>query len=199
MAVDDVVGIKVVGRYQEQNIVSTLHFQITAQTVTDHQILQLMATAWDAAMTTLWVARHIDSYSLIGVKAFSLTGNNKRPGIEVIDTPGGVVGIETPSSICRVITLYTDSDNYRRRGRVMLSGCDTTMFNTDDGAVTAAERLALATLADALLDPIVSDEESMTPVIPATDVLPVEPITATLSRVTPANIRSRRVRGFSIG
>lgn len=199
MAEDDTVGLHVVGRYQAQNIVSTLHFKITAQTVTEHQILQLLAGAWVDELEALWVAAHIDTYELVGVKMFSVTGDNKRPGIVAVGTAGTVVGSEVPSPICRVITLYTNSANFRRRGRVQLSGCDTTMFNDTDGAVTAAEILALASLADALIDPIAIDEESMAPVLPPRGELPVEPITAALVRKTPACIRSRRVRGFSIG
>lgn len=199
MAVDDIVGVRVVGRYQSQNIVTTLHYKITAQTVAEHQFLQLLTNAWDTNLSAMWAARHIDTYELVGVKGFSKSGQNKRPGITDIGTSGSVVGSEVPSLICRVITLYTDSSNYRRHGRVMLSGCDTTMFNDDDGAVTSAEITALATLADELIDPITFDEQSVTPVIPPTDVLPVEEITASLVRKTPACIRSRRVRGFSIG
>lgn len=199
MAVDDIVGVRVVGRYQSQNIVNTLHYKITAQTATEHEILQLLCAAWDATLSTQWVNRHIDTYELIGIKAFSKTGDNKRPGILDIGDAGAVVGEEVPSPICRVITLYTDSDNYRRHGRVMLSGGAVSMFNTDDGAVTAAEVTALETLADLLIDPITFDEEGVTPVIPPTDLLAVENITAALPRKTPACIRSRRVRGFSIG
>lgn len=203
MAANDVVGVRVIGRYQAQNIVSTLHYKISAQTVDDHAILQLLATAWASDFTSAWIALHIDTYELVGVKTFSLTGNNKRPGMASIDSAGTVVGIETPSPVCRCITLYTDSDNHWRRGRVMLSGCDTTMFNEDDGAVTTSHLISMATLGDMLIDPVVSDEETFTPVLPAATgkygALPVEPITAMLCRKTPACIRSRRVRGFSIG
>jgi hypothetical protein len=199
MAVDDVVGCHVCGRYQSQNIVNTLHFKITQQTVTDHQILQLLAVAWDQAVSTIWLARHIDSYLLIGAKFFSVTGQNKRPGIVEIGNAGSVVGSEVPSPMCRVLTMYTDSDNFRRRGRLMISGCDTAMFDDTDGSVTSAERTALSSLADVLMDPVTVDEESMIPCIPPTATAPVETITSVLPRKTPACIRSRRVRGFNIG
>lgn len=199
MAVDDIVGLHIVGRYQAQNIVNTLHFRVVGQTVTEHELLQLLCVAWDAAMNSLWLGAHIDTYELVGIRGFSKSGDNKRPGILAVGDPGTVVGVEVPSSVCRVITMYTDSDNYRRHGRVMLSGCDTTMFNDADGAVTAAEIAALSSLADALLDTVTSDDESWSPVIPPTDVLPFEAITGVLVRKTPALIRSRRVRGFSIG
>lgn len=199
MAVDDYVGLHVVGRYQSQNIVNTFTYRIAGQTVTDHNVLTQLVEGWNTAFATIWVTRHIASYFLIGVKAFSLTGGNKRPGILEIGTPGTVVGTEAPSSLCRVITLYTDSVNYRKRGRVMLSGCDIAMFDAIDGAVTAVERLALATLADAWLDTITEDDESFAPYLPPVDIVPGEAITATLPRKTPGTIRSRRVRGFSIG
>lgn len=199
MAVDDYVGVHIVGRYQSQNIVNTLHYKIVAQTCTDHLTLTLLATAWETTFEAAWVARHIDSYTLVGVKAFSLTGANKRPGIMEIGTPGGVVGTEAPSSLARVITMYTDGQNYRKRGRLMLSGCDIAMFDSADGAVSATERTALGTLADMIIDPITQDEESWAPYLPPVGVAEGEAITAALPRKTPGTIRSRRVRGFSIG
>lgn len=199
MAIDDIVGVHVVGRYQAQNIVNTLHYKIVGQTVTDHQILDLLCQAWDNTITAAWLARHIDSYELVGLRAFSKSGDNKRPGILAIGDPGVVTGVECPSPVCRVITMYTDSANYRRHGRLQLSGCDTLMFNDADGAVTTTEITALGTLADLLIDTLVQDEESFAPVLPPSGELLVEPITAVLVRKTPSLIRSRRVRGFSIG
>ena len=199
MAVDDYIGIHVVGRYQSQNIVNTMHYRITAQTVTEHQILQLFVAAWLADLEALWVARHIDTYELVGVKAFSKSGENKRPGISSVGSNGTVVGEEVPSLVCRVITLYTDSTNYRKRGRVMLSGTAVSMLNTADGAITPTEITAMADLVDALIDPITIDEEAFAPYLLPVGIIDGEPITAGLARKTPAAIRSRRVRGFSIG
>ena len=199
MAVDDYIGIHVVGRYQSQNIVNTLHYRITAQTVTDHQFLLLFCAQWEATLSAMWLARHIDTYELIGLKAFSKSGENKRPGILAIGANGDVVGSEVPSPICRTITLYTDALNYRKRGRVMISGCDTLMFNDSDGAVTSTEITALATLADGLIDPISFDEEAVAPYLLPVGIVDGEPITAALPRKTPAVVRSRRVRGFAIG
>jgi hypothetical protein len=73
------------------------------------------------------------------------------------------------------------------------------MFNSTDGAVTDAEITALGTLADELIDPLVTDEESWTPVLPANDVDPVVPIIDSKVQRTPSLIRSRRVRNFLIG
>ena len=203
MADGDVIGIRIVGRFQGQNIVSTMHYEITHQTITDHQILQIFSDAWSAKFSAAWLLRHIDSYELIGLKAFSLTGGNKVPGRTIVETAGGVIGVETPSPLCRVITLYTDSDNHWRRGRVQLSGSADDMFNDADGAVSEAEITALGTLADLLIDGVESDEETFAPCLPAGTGVGgpylLEPITAALVRRTPACIRSRRVKGFAIG
>lgn len=199
MAANDIVGIHITGRYQAQNIVSTLHFKIKAQTVTDHEVLQTLVVAWDTAMTTAWLARHIDSYELVGLRGFSKSGNNKRPGLLAIGDPGIVTGEEVPSPVCRVITLYTDSTNYRRHGRVMLSGADTLMFNNDDGAVTTTEIAALAALAGLFTADVVDGGDEFEPCIPPTATLPFELITSALVRKTPACVRSRRVRNFSVG
>ncbi|GAI77991.1 unnamed protein product, partial [marine sediment metagenome] len=107
--------------------------------------------------------------------------------------------VGAPSPLCRVITLYTDSDNYRKRGRVMLSGSALDMFNATDGSVTDGEISSLATLADLLIDPINFDEEAVSPYLLPIAEVEGEAITAALARKTPALIRSRRVRGFSIG
>lgn len=199
MAQDDVSGLHVVGRYQSQNIVNTLHYRHSTQTATEQETLDLLCQAWDGKFSATWVGRHIDTYQLVGVKAFVRDGAAKTPGFLDIDTAGSVVGEETPAAVCRTITLYTASTKYRRRGRVMLSGCATNMFNVDDGAVTGAEVLALGTLVDLLIDPIISDEETWTPVIPANVVDPVESIIDALARLTPSIVRSRRIRQFLIG
>lgn len=199
MAAEDIVGIHITGRYQAQNVVNTLHYRVKSQTVDDHVLLQILVAAWDVAMTTAWLARHIDTYELVGLRGFSKSGNNKRPGILAIGDPGVVTGEETPSPVCRVITLYTDSTNYRRHGRVMLSGSDTTMFNTTDGAVTDVEQAALVALGVLLITDVEDGGDVFEPSLPPTATLPVEQLTAALPRKTPSCIRSRRVRAFSVG
>lgn len=203
MAENDVVGLRITGRFQSQNIVHTLHYQITAQTSDDHEVLQNLCDGWDTKFTSAWVARHCDGYLLIGCKGFGKTGNNKRPGFANIETAGSVVAGEVPSPVCRTITLYTDSDNHWRRGRLMLSGCSEDMFNDNDGGVTDVEQTALLTLAGLLLETITESGDTFQPVLPAGvgvgGEYPVENITSYLIRRTPACIRSRRVRGFSVG
>lgn len=199
MAEGDIVGIRCVGRYQDQNIVQTLHYEIVGQTISDHMILQVLSDAWDAKFSAAVVARSCDDYTLVGVKAFSLSGNNKRPGITTVGDAGTVVADGLPASLCRCITLYTNSTNFRRRGRWMMSGTCVTMVDDQDGSINIAERLALGSLVDLFIDTIVSDDESFAPILPPAGALPKEPITAALARVTPAYVTSRRIRGFAIG
>lgn len=203
MAEGDVVTVHVVGRYQQQNIVTTLHYKVANQTKTNHEILPLLLSQWQTKFLSAWLARHLDSYTLVGLKGFGLTGGNKRPAVLVIGDPGVVTGEEMPAPCCRTITLYTDSDNHWRRGRVMLSGTATTMIDQADNSVTDAEVTALATLADLFLDPLEDDEELWQPCLPAGSgvggAYPIELFKAALPRKTPSYIRSRRVRGFNIG
>lgn len=199
MAVDDIIGIQIHGRYQMQNIVNVMHYEVTEQTSDDHELLGQFCTQWETQHKSGWLARHIDSYSLMGLKGFSITGANKRPGIVHINDPGAIVGEEAPSPICRVVTLYTDSDNYRRRGRIMLSGSADAHFNDADGAVTDVELAAMVILGEALILPMTFSGNTTQPGLRPQGILTFEQFTAAQSRRTPACIRSRRVRGFSIG
>lgn len=199
MAVDDIVGIRIVGRYQDQNIVNTMHYKITAQVSTDNEILGVLGAAWLADHNSDWMDRHSDQYELVGVRCFSLTGDNKMPGIVPHGYAGNVVGVELPAMICRTVTLYTDSSNYRRRGRIMLSGTVVAQLVEADGSVTAAEMALMEALGSALIADIDSLGDSFTPGLAPNGVLPFEPFTGALGRKTPAGITSRRIRGFSIG
>lgn len=199
MAVDDVSILRVVGRYQKQNIVHTLHYQHSTQGSSEQEVLQQLCDAWDTDFSAAWVARHIDTYELVGVKAFVKTGAAKTPAFTDIATAGSVVGEELPASVCRTITLYTASAKFRRRGRVMLSGTAVSMLDTATGAVTEAEITALGTLANLLKQELSANGDSFSPCIPATAVDPVEVITDSTPRGTPALIRSRRIREMLIG
>jgi hypothetical protein len=199
MAENDEIGVQIHGRYQDQNIVNVMHYKITAQAASEADILYTLALAWESLHGTTWLSRHLDTYSLMGVKLFSISGANKRPGIQHIDEPGLVTGTEEPAALCRVVTLYTGSDNYRRRGRIMLSGSEILQFNDDDGGVTNAEIILMEALGTALLAPVTSGANTMIPGLRHTAALPFEPYTSALGRKTPALIRSRRVRGFAIG
>lgn len=199
MAVGDVLTLRVVGRYQSQNIVNTLHYKTVVQEDTELVICEKLVEAWDTAMRILWQGVHIDSYSFVGLKCFRKTGVAKTPEFKLINAAGTVTGDEVPSPICRCITLYTASAKSRRRGRVMLSGSEAAMFNTDDGAVTAAQIASLETMAATLTATVTDGTNSWEICLPPANGDPTEEITDYKARVTPAVITSRRIRQFLIG
>lgn len=199
MATDDVSVLRVIGRYQSQNIVNTLHYKHQEQVSIDTEVLDSLVTGWLTNHETEWVGRHIDTYTLIGIKAFRATGTAKVPYGVRQDTAGTVVGEEEVSSCCRTITFYTASSNHRRHGRVMLSGTAVSMIATSDGSVNSTEALALDALGASLITEIFSGGDEFRLCIPPTDVLPTEIVTAARARSTPASIRSRRIKRFYIG
>ncbi|MCK5319090.1 MAG: hypothetical protein KAJ55_14350 [Anaerolineales bacterium] len=192
MAIDDVSRLTVVGRFQEQNIVNTFHYQHTAQVTDDDEILKDLIDAWDTALKAAWVLRCSDDYVLVGIKAFKQAGTPKVPAFKRLDEFGSIAGTPHSAFVSRVITLYTGSTNHRRRGRIQLSGGDIGHFNENDGSVLAAEVVLMQTLANALLATITSGSDEFNLCIPATDELPFEPIVAVRARNTPGIIRSRR-------
>lgn len=199
MAQGDVLTLRVVGRYQSQNIVNTLHYYIANQTATELLVCSVLVDLWDTAMRILWQGVHIDTYSLVGLKCFRKTGVAKTPDFKLITAAGTVTGDEVPSPICRCITLYTASAKSRRRGRVMLSGSAASMFNTSDGAVTSAHITQLETMA-ATLDTVLTDgNNDFELCLPPANGDPFEYITDYKARVTPAVVTSRRIRQFLIG
>lgn len=199
MANGDIALLRVVGRYQDQNIVNNLHYEITVDAQSPDQILDDLIDAWVTGVQTTWLARHLSSYELIGLKAFGIGGSAKVPRFLAVGTAGSVTGTQLPALVCRTITLYTASSNYRRRGRVMLSGTDAAAIDTSDGSVTDTEITALNGLGTALTTTLSLNDSDFNLCIPPTTVLPVELITNTQARKTPASIRSRRVKQFMIG
>lgn len=200
MANDDVSVLRIVGRYQQQNCVSSLHYQHSNQEDNNElETLQALITAWQTACEAAWLAVHIDTYTLVGYKAFRVTGAAKVPAYTNREQNGTVDDAEVPSNICRTITLFTTSANHRRRGRVMLSGSGQSMFNQADGSVTTAEVAILQTLGDLLETTLVDGNDEWDIVLPATDALPVENVVRCLARVTPSTLKSRRVKQYLIG
>lgn len=199
MASGDTLQVRVVGRYQDQNIVNTLHYLINTQDVPEEDVCQNLAQLWDNDLTDKWVARHLDTYMLVGLKCFQVDGASKVPSFVSINTAGDVVGEEVAAAVCRTITLYTGSTNSRRRGRVMLSGSAVAQFNTGDGAVTTAEQTLLTGLGTDLVTPLVVGESSFSLCIPPTSTLDAEVVINAVGRVTPSLIKSRRVKQFLIG
>lgn len=199
MAATDVLTLRAVGRYQSQNIVNTMHYQIVNQDSNDQEICEQLIDGWDTANRVLWIGRHIDSYTLVGLKCFRKTGTAKTPAFKLITANGSVTGDEVPSPICRTVTLYTADNKPRRRGRIMLSGSEAAMFNTTDGAVTAAEIALLETMMATLSATITEGTDEFELCIPASNGDAVQHITDYKARVTPSVITSRRIRQFLIG
>lgn len=199
MAVNDVVSLRIVGRYQDQNIVNTTHWEIIEQAAEEELILAQMLATWEADIQASWLARHIDSYELVGIKGFNKAGAAKTPAFSSIGANGTVDGEEVPSCVCRTITLYTHSANHRRHGRLMLSGGATSMFDTDDGSVSTVEITALTALGGTFETGLSAAGNSFKLCIPATDVLPMETVFDSIGRETPSVVTSRRIRQFLIG
>lgn len=199
MAVDDISVLRIVGRYQQQNCVSSLHYQHQLQGSSEIEVLDNLISIWSTAMETEWLAAHLDTYTLVGYKAFRVSGAAKVPAYMNREVAGTVTGDEVPLNICRTITMYTESANHRRRGRVMLSGSAQAMFNQGDGSVTVAARAIVQAVADELDNDISDGTDTFELVIPATDTLPVEGVVKCLARVTPSALKSRRVKQYLIG
>jgi hypothetical protein len=199
MAEGDISVLRIVGRFQSQNIVNTIHYFHDNQTTADSGILEVITGAWDDQIKGLWLARHSDAYTLIGLKAFRNSGGPKIPSFLLVGDPGGVTGTPILSFASRIVTFYTESFNHRRRGRIQLSGGEAAMFNEDDGAVDATEVGLMQTLGELIIDPLVQGGDTFNACLPAVDQLPLEIFTGALARSTPGVIRSRRVKRFFIG
>lgn len=200
MAVDDIALVRVVGRYQSQNIVNNLYYQIVTQNSGEDVIMDLLCNDWDDQLQSDWLDRHIDDYQLIGIRAFSMTGDPKPPGSKAVGQPGNVVGTPQESFVCRTITLYPLTGSSKHRGRVMLSGGVETMFADLDGSVTPAEITLLSDLGDTLIEPLAGPSTDAYQLIIFNRTLktPISIIRG-VGRPTPSITRSRRIRQFSIG
>lgn len=199
MAIDDVAVLRLVGKFQEQNIVNTMHYKVTSQEGGDAGLWQELVEAWLTTFETAWLARHLDSYELVGVKAFTVKGDTRPPGEETVGNPGVVVDDPVFAFVCRTITFYSNDPNPRRRGRLMLSGGGDLMFTASRGAVAAGEIALLTTLGEALLGEVTGPDNTYVPVLYQKLPETVTTLLAAKGRVTPSTIRSRRVRKFLIG
>lgn len=199
MAVADISVLRVVGRFQSQNIVNTLHYYHSAQTSTELAVLLNLCTIFEANVGAAWRGRHSNNYDMIGLKAFRHTGTAKIPGFLSIGVSGSVVADDVPSYVCRTITLYTASANHRRRGRIMLSGSVDSMFDSSDGSVTTAEITSLDALGTSILATLSGGGDSFDLCIPPSGALPYEDIIDSRARETPASVTTRRVRQFFVG
>lgn len=199
MAIDDIAVLRIVGNYQSQNIVNTMHYVVTDQIGGDATLWQQLCDDWISTYETEWLARHIDTYELVGIKAFTVKGSSHPPGETTVGNFGTVIGDPVFAFVCRTITLYGDSGNPRRRGRLMLSGGEDAQFTASRGAVSAGEVIALTTLGTSLLEAVVAGDNTYTPVLYQKLPETVTGLVIAKGRVTPASVRSRRVRKFSIG
>lgn len=199
MATGDVSTLRVVGRYQGQNVVNTMHYKHTDQQGGDQDILRDLCIAWSNGLQSAWLARHNAAYELVGIKAFVKKGSAKTPGYLTVSQPGVVVVDQVPSMLCRTITLYTADLNHRIRGRVMISGSNAGMFDVADGSVDLTELGLMQVLADALLVQLTEATNLWDLVLPETLLGGPYDVVDAKARVTPAAVTSRRVRQFLIG
>lgn len=199
MAVDDVAVLRVVGRYQDQNIINTLHYIIMEQVGSDTAQWQDLVDDWLTANGSPWLASHIDTYTLVGVKAFSARGGAKPPGFASADSAGTVVGANQEAYIGRTITLYTDDANPRKRGRIQLSGGAEEMFNPDDGGLLPDEIVDLNGLGAQLMNDITEGDNVYRIGLYEKLLDNFLEIIQAKGRITPSIIRSRRVKQFLIG
>lgn len=199
MAVGDVGVLRIIGRFQAQNIVNTLHYEMTAQASAEAVVWEVMAGVFNSTMTVAWQARHSDAYELVGLKMFTVKGDGKPPGFIPIGDPGDVVGDPQEAFVCRTVTWYTDHLNPRVRGRLMLSGGDEAMFDDTDGSVTSAEVVGLNGLAIVLLLGLDNAGDTAKLVLWNATTQTANDIILGKGRTTPAVVRSRRIKQFLIG
>lgn len=199
MPVDDVAVMRIVGRFQDQNIVNTLHYKIVDQTGAPETQWQELCVDWESQNLAVWLTNHVDTYTLVGLKVFTSDGQTRPPGFLSVDSPGTVVGISNDALVCRTITLYTADPNPRRRGRLMLSGGTTSMFDADTGRVTASTVTDLDALGASLLDVITGVNNNYQLVLWNKLLVLASEIIRAAGRVTPSVVRSRRAKQFTIG
>lgn len=199
MAEGNVAVMRIVGRYQDQNIVNTLHYELETQTGPEPLQWQELCTDWENANLTQWLLSHVDTYTLVGIKVFTAQGDTHPPGFLSVGSAGTVVGISNDALVCRTITLYTDDPNPRKRGRLQLSGGTTAMFDPATGRVTADEITDLDALGAFLLQPLAGVNNTYQMVLWNKLLAQTYEIIRAAGRVTPSVVRSRRAKQFSIG
>jgi hypothetical protein len=199
MAQGDECTLRIIGRYQSQNIVNTMHYRIADQTTDDKDILDQLCTLWETANKTDWLACHNTAYTLVGLKAFGKTGTAKTPGTKAVGDAGTRSGTPVPANVCRTITLYTADVKHRRRGRVMLSGSISEDFEAGDGSLTESILTLLATLGAKLILALEGGGDEFKPGIPAAGADVWRDFNDLRARERPSQVGTRRVREFYIG
>lgn len=199
MAVGDIGILRVVGNFQSQNIVNSLHYEVTTQATSDLVLWDDLAAGWWSDFQAEWSARHSDAYTVEGIKVFTIKGDPHPPGVEIVNEAGAVIGDPQEAFIGRTITLYTESANHRNRGRLQLSGGVESMFDDTTGAVTATEVTAMSALIGQLLDGVITTDNAYSLVIYQRVLLTSFTVARAVARVTPSVVRSRRIKQFLIG
>ena len=199
MATGDNIQLRVVGRYQDQNIVNNFCYNLENQVTGDQDILEQACIDWDTQMRSAWLAAHHTTYTLVGLKAFRINGTPKTPGFSTIGQPGTRSGTAAPNFVCRTITLYSTSTNFRRRGRAMLSGSIVEDFDVTDGSLTVGAKAVLDTLGALLSNGFAPAVDGYSPILKPNGALPEVPIVDYASRETPSSVTRRRIRQYLIG
>lgn len=199
MPTGDIAVVRIIGRFQDQNIVNTMHYRVTNQAGADVDLWDQLCVEWELTNSPLWLARMSDDYVLQGVKAFTVKGDAVPPGTSIIAATGDLTGDPQESFVCRTITFYTDNANPRRRGRLMLSGGVESLFNDSDGSVASVEVGLLTALGTAFLTDLTSTDNTYEMVVfqknPEVISMPIK----ARGRLTPSVLRSRRIKQFIIG
>ena len=199
MSVNNVASLHIVSRFQDQNVVQTLHYEVMEQGSDEEDILQNLCEQWQLTYEAGLQAIVNDDLTIIGYKAFNKVGDATVPGFKDSGNAGSVVATAMPAFINKTLTLYTESTKYRRRGRFSVCGVSETEIGDADGSVTSVARAALLAFGATLITSLTGGGDSWRLVIPATVADPSEPIVGCLARLKPTILKSRRIREYLIG
>lgn len=197
MAVGSILRMSVLGVYQDQNIVNTIHVKVIEQQCDEVDLATKVAGTF-IDVETYWLAVHNQYYQYKGTVVVGTAGSSTIPGYYPRDLPGVVAQDPLLSSIARVITLYGAADNAKIRGRLMLSGASQGDIDETDGRVNIS--MGLNTLA-ALMKQAWTNVQFVTvvPVIYTKSTQLAREVIKAVPRPTPGVIRSRRIRNFMVG
>jgi len=201
MAAGDILEMRVHGICQTQNIVNLHHFEVTAYNGAKKNQAQDLVDAWFANLRDVWLEAHSEDYKLMGVRADAGKVDDPPlvPGYTASDLAGTIEEATYSSAICRVITLYADEAQPTHRNRLMLSGTPSQALAAATGNVTAVH---LNLLEQWCLDYFIEfqgiDGEYKQCCFSVNTKTKYD-LLASKPRSTPALIRSRRPREYSVG
>lgn len=200
MANGDILALKLHGIMQDQNCVTTLHYEVTAQSGAEEELCQSLAYEWGENLITSFLALMNDDYTLLGLRADArkAAAGTLVPGFYTSGDPGVVSGTASLASTAGTVTLYVDSANPRHRGRVMFPGRTVTDFDAS-GGLTNVTALVLEGFVDTLREPLVGSIGTYQLCVYSKALDVAHDIVAHRAQSAPAVLRSRRIRGYSIG